>query len=406
MLGIAWAASYLGDTTGFLIGHRVGRDFLIRHGSLVGITEQRFARVEEYFKRRGGMTVLVGRFLGLVRPLAPFIASSSGMRYRDFAPYSVLGTGLWSALFTLLGYFGSRSIDRVAELAGQGGFLFGTVIAVIVGIVLATRFLREPENRARLVSRIERYGVMRPLVRLGRRLKPAGRFAWQRVTPGGLGLELTTLLAVLAVGLYVLIVYTVILWDDPGPTPGDTWALELARDLRTGWLTDAMRVVTDLGAGGVTLAVAALAAIALVARRRWIEVAVLIGGVAIAHLAVTELKDAIGRPRLPDPLETSAGDAFPSGHAAYSMIYVWLGATVAFRLAPGLAFRSVLIGVGAAIAALVGLSRAYLGVHYMSDVSAGWALGGSAFALCGAIALIAMYLRKNPDHDVGGEDRA
>lgn len=395
MLGIAWAASYLGDTTGFLIGRRVGRDFLIRHGSLVGITPERFAQVEQYFQKQGGRTILIGRFISIARPLVPFIASSSGMHYRDFAPYSVLGTGLWAGLFTLLGYFGSQSIDRVAEIAGQGGFLFATVIAVIAGIVFATRYLRVPENRARLAARIERYRVMRPVVALGRRLQPAGRFAWQRVTPGRLGLELTTLLAVLAVGLYVLVGYSVVLWDDPGATPGDRWALDLARDLRAGWLTDVMQALTDLGSGGVTLAVATVAAIVFAARRRWAELGVLVGGVAIAHLAVSELKEAIERPRPPDALETIASDAFPSGHAANSMIYVWLGATLAFRLTPGLAFRSVLIGVGIAIAALVGLSRIYLGVHYLSDVTAGWALGASAFAFCGVIALIIIYLRQN-----------
>ena len=48
----------------------------------------------------GGKTILIGRFIGLVRALAPFVAGSSGMRYRAFVPYSVLGTGLWAAAFS------------------------------------------------------------------------------------------------------------------------------------------------------------------------------------------------------------------------------------------------------------------------------------------------------------------
>ena len=52
--------------------------------------------MEGYFERHGGKTILIGRFIGLVRALAPFIAGSSRMRYRAFAPYSILGTGLWS----------------------------------------------------------------------------------------------------------------------------------------------------------------------------------------------------------------------------------------------------------------------------------------------------------------------
>ena len=69
------------------------------------ITAERLAQVEGYFAKHGGKTILIGRFIGLVRALAPFIAGSSKMPYRRFAPYSVIGTGLWAATFVLLGYF-------------------------------------------------------------------------------------------------------------------------------------------------------------------------------------------------------------------------------------------------------------------------------------------------------------
>ena len=69
--------------------------------------------------------------------------------------------------------------------------------------------------------------MLRPLVALGRRIEPQARFLWHRVTPGGLGLEFTTLMAVLAVALFVLIGYALIVIGDPGPTPGDPSALDV-----------------------------------------------------------------------------------------------------------------------------------------------------------------------------------
>ncbi len=67
---------------------------------------------------------------------------------------------------------------------------------------------------------MEQSRLLRPLLALGRRLRPQAVFLWQRITPGGLGLELTTLLAVLAVSLFVLISYWSVVAGDPGPDAG------------------------------------------------------------------------------------------------------------------------------------------------------------------------------------------
>ena len=99
---------------------RLGRGFLERHGPRVKITHERLSQVEGYFDRHGGKTILIGRFIGLVRALAPFIAGSSGLAYRRFLPYSVVGTGLWATIFCVLGYIFWRSFDKVADIAGTG----------------------------------------------------------------------------------------------------------------------------------------------------------------------------------------------------------------------------------------------------------------------------------------------
>ena len=84
---------------------------MLEHGPRVGISHERFEKVEDYFARHGGKTIFIGRFISLVRAFAPFIAGSSGMRYRAFVPYSILGTGLWASAHILIGYFFSRSIE-------------------------------------------------------------------------------------------------------------------------------------------------------------------------------------------------------------------------------------------------------------------------------------------------------
>jgi membrane protein DedA with SNARE-associated domain len=405
LLAIAWFSAWAGDTTSFFVGRRLGREFVLERGPAVGISNERFARVEDYFGRHGGKTILIGRFISLVRALAPFVAGSSRMRYRAFVPYSILGTGLWSAAHILIGYFASRSIDTAAKYAGRGAFVLATAIVVIVALVVSVRYLRNPRNRERAVAWMKEHRLTRWLVALGRRLRPQARFLWARITPGGtFGLEFTTLMAALAVALFVFISYTVVISGEPGPTAGDVTALDVADSIRAGWLTSVVKLLTTLGSAGVVIPLAVASGVALAAGRRWPEFWVLIAGTLIIFLGVNDIKDQVGRPRPGGGLVGVSGSSFPSGHAAHSVFYLWAAVTVAVRLRPGMARATAVIGAAIALAVLIGLSRVYLHIHYLSDVSAGWALGVSAYAMCAAVALVAVQLRQN-EPGAAGEHR-
>ena len=363
--------------------------------------------MESYFARHGGKTIFIGRFVSLVRAFAPFIAGSSGMRYRDFVPYSILGTGLWATAHIVIGYVFSRSIDTAAKYAGRGAFLLAAVIVVVVGAIVLVRRFRDPEGRRAMVRWMDRHAATRWLVALGRRFRPQLQFLWNRVTPGGtFGLEFTTLMAILAVAGFVLVAYSVVLSGDPGPTTGDMTAREIVESLRMAWLTDVAKIVTVLGSASVAWPLAMLCALVLALRRRWPELWVLGGGLAIVILGVHELKDLIDRPRPEGGLVGFSGSSFPSGHAAYSTFYLWLAVTVVIRLRSGMARGAALIFAGIGLTAVIGLTRVYLGVHYFSDVAGGWALGAAAFSLCAAVVLVVTTLRHNagdaPAHGTAG----
>jgi undecaprenyl-diphosphatase len=396
LIAIAWFAAWLGDTTSFFLGRRLGRGFVMRNGPRVGISNERFARVEDYFSRHGGKTIFVGRFISLVRAFAPFIAGSSGMRYRAFVPYSILGTGIWSSLHIVIGYLFSRSIETATEYAGKGAFLLGTLIVVVVGSVLVYRHFRVAENRVAAVRRMESRRATRWLVRLGRRYQPQLRFLWNRVTPGGtFGLEFTSLMAALAVSLFVLVAYVVVIGGDPGPTTGDERAIDVVERLRSGFLTDIAEAITFLGSGVFTWGLTAACALALAIRRRWAEVGVLLAGMTLTSVGFHEIKAEVDRPRPDGGLVATSGSAFPSGHAAHSVLYLWLALTIVLRLRPGMARATAVILTGLALTIVVGLSRVYLDVHYLSDVSGGWALGVAAFSFSAAVALVITQVRQN-----------
>lgn len=394
-IAIVWGGAFVGDTASFFLGVKLGRGFVLRHGPRLRITPERFAQVEDYFERHGGKTILIGRFIGIVRALAPFVAGSSGMRYSAMAPYSVLGTGIWATFFTLLGYFASRNIDEALEIAERGFFYFAVLVVVVIATIVAVRYLRVEANRRRAVAEMERRRWLRGLPQLGRRLAPQGRFLWGRLTPGNLGIELTAPLASLAVASFVFFSYAIVIDDDPGPTPGDRTAADIAADLRADWLTPVEEAVTALGSTPAMLIVAAIAAIALGARRHWTELGILLGGTTLVLAAFPEFKELIDRPRPPDPIGDYEGRAYPSGHAAQSVIYTWLAVVVAARLRTGWSGGTALLVAGILLTAAIGLSRVYLGVHYLSDVSGGWALGVCAFSIATAIAVLVFHMRQN-----------
>ena len=402
LIAIVWICAILGDTTSFYIGRRLGRKFLEKHGPRVKITHERLEQVEGYFDRHGGKTILIGRFIGLVRALAPFIAGSSGLSYRRFIPYSIIGTGLWATIFCTLGYIFWRSFDRVAHLAGQAIFGLGVTVAVIVGIVVAYR--RRHEIKQWLLAH-ERHPLVRPLFVVGRPLyrkvlrpaydavAPELRFLWNRVTPGELGLELSTAVAVAGVGIFVFVLYIVELSSDLGPTPLDTELLDLSDKLYNAALVDVAKVVSAFGALPTVLALVAVTSVLLVARGRWTDLVVLIGGTGLIYAAVHIAKAAIDRPRPADPLVETSLSSFPSGHAAYATVWIAVALIVTRRI--GLAVNATLVTVAIVLAAAIGFSRIYLRAHYWSDVAAGWGIGCGIFAALAAIALIVNYVRHN-----------
>ena len=397
LIALAWTMACAGDVTSFFLGRRLGREFLLKHGPKFGFGHERLEQVESFFSRHGGKTIFLGRFVGFVRAFAPFIAGSSGMRFRQFFPYSVLGCGIWVSLTVVIGYVFSKSIETAIDYAGKGAVILGALIVIVVGAVWAVRYLRVAENRREAVRWMDDHAATRPLTAFARRHEAGLRLIGDRLTPGGtFGLEFTSLMAVLAVALFVLIAYIVVIGRDPGPTPGDETEIEVANALRGSFTTDLSKVITFLGSGGFVWALTAVCAAALAWRRHWTELGVLLAGMVLITIGFHEIKAAVDRPRPPDPLVGSSGSAFPSGHAAHSVIYVWLATTIVFRLRRGLARATLIVVAGIVLTALVGLSRVYLNVHYLSDVSGGWALGAACFSFAGAVGLVVSQLRHNP----------
>ena len=135
ILPLAWLAAALGDLTSFWLGKRLGRRFVLAHGPRLGVTPPRLERVEGFFAQHGPKAILAGRFIGIVRAVAPFLAGASGMRLRAFLPWSLVGTAVWATTFTLVGYGFHESFGAAADTLTHGAL----AVAVLAAATLAWR---------------------------------------------------------------------------------------------------------------------------------------------------------------------------------------------------------------------------------------------------------------------------
>lgn len=136
LVGVVFAFAAVGETVNFFTGRRLGRPLLERHGPRLGISPKRLAAVEGHFRRRGQATVVIGRFVPFARSLTPFVAGSSLMPYRHFLGPSLLGNGLWAAVFVGLGYGFYRSADELVGTTGRVGLALLAVLVAAAAVVL------------------------------------------------------------------------------------------------------------------------------------------------------------------------------------------------------------------------------------------------------------------------------
>jgi len=413
LIAIVWAAAVAGDTTSFALGRRLGREWLLRHGERLRITDERLQQVEGFFERRGGLTILIGRFIGFVRPLAPFLAGAARMPLRRFLPYDVLGAGLWTATFATLGFVFWHSFDQLTTYVSRGLFAFGTFVAVVALLVWLVRLRRSPEQRRRVQAWLDerrdqpgwRYAVRLagPLWRFVGRPTAGGadfaaRFGFRRLTPGELGLEFTTMLALLAVGGFTFF-FVGDIASEPGLPGIDRMAADVAERTTSDPLVEVAKVLTYLGSLTVVIpAIAATAAWAAL-RRRWIDVVTLVVGQGLLVLCVQVAKAAYDRDRPLGGFVHADYGAYPSGHTAYAVSLVAC-ATVLVRAGSGWAVRFAAVTVAAIIVVVVAATRVYLRVHFLSDVIGGAALGLAIWSFVGTLALVAAHVRQN-----GGRSR-
>jgi len=133
-----WIAAVAGDQVGYMFGKNTGPRLFNKPDSKL-FKQEYITRAEEFFEKHGSKTIMIARFVPIVRTFAPIVAGASAMNYRKFVAYNVAGGFVWAVGFTQLGYWlGNR-------FPSLGDKIEVIVLVIIVASVLpvAIHLLRE-----------------------------------------------------------------------------------------------------------------------------------------------------------------------------------------------------------------------------------------------------------------------
>jgi membrane-associated protein len=134
---LLFGAGVIGDAVNYSIGYRIGPKVFAREDTFF-LKKKHLLKTQEFYERHGGKTIIIARFIPIVRTFAPFVAGVGKMSYRRFVLFNIVGAAAWVVLFTVLGYsFGNLP-------AVKRNFQYVIIAIIVLSILPAVlEYLRE-----------------------------------------------------------------------------------------------------------------------------------------------------------------------------------------------------------------------------------------------------------------------
>jgi len=368
----AMAGAIIGDSVSYWLGRHY-RDHVrdlwpfYKHPGLL-------RRGEVFLERHGGKSILLGRFVGPMRPVIPIVAGMLDMPPSRFYTVNVLSAIGWAPAYLLPGMAFGASLALAGAVSGRLALLVGLLVALGWLLVLAGRYTAEF-----LGPLAQRWGEA-----LAHWARTHGRLSWllgDLLEPSRKPSRALAAWVFLLIGgtwLFFGVLEDVLTLDPLVQT--DHAVYNLLQSLR-GPLGDRLMVtLSELGDATVLLAVIGVVVAWLIRRRAWRDLGYVVAAVTFGRLVVATLKVTLQVPR-PVPLYSGIeAYSFPSSHATMSMVvYGILAVLCSEELSRR--WRPLPLGLAAMLITGISLSRLYLGAHWLSDVVAGLALGSTWVAL-------------------------
>ena len=147
VLAAAVAGAIIGDSIGYRVGSRYG-EWILRHLPNRIVDDAKIKRAEDVVRRWGGRAVFVGRFTAALRALVPGTAGMSGIRYRKFLLWNVLGGTFWAVSYVMIGFLAGSQYQRIERYANY----IGIALVVVIVVVLLIRHRRTKAKTAQTTA--------------------------------------------------------------------------------------------------------------------------------------------------------------------------------------------------------------------------------------------------------------
>jgi len=141
LVALLVVAAIFGDSVNYAVGHYIGPKVFDRPDSR-WIRHEHLRRTQAFYEKYGGLTIIIGRFVPIIRTFAPFLAGVAGMTYRKFLSYNVVGAVAWIASLVYAGYL----FGNIPWVKDNLSLIVVAIIAVSL-IPAATTFIRERRDR-------------------------------------------------------------------------------------------------------------------------------------------------------------------------------------------------------------------------------------------------------------------
>lgn len=142
---LVFAAAVLGDSVGYSFGHKVGRKLFEKENSRF-FKKKYLKQTEKFYDKHGSATIVLARFVPIVRTFAPIVAGASKMHYKTFLTFNLIGGFLWSSLFVYLGFYAGEFLTK----AGVNIEVAAILIIFLSVSPMAIHALKQPNTRALL----------------------------------------------------------------------------------------------------------------------------------------------------------------------------------------------------------------------------------------------------------------